>query len=258
MDGTLPLCDARTEYCCSDQREGTDMEKRRPVDGCSATYLTEEEDRIMHGICPSQEAGPLLASEYDRTVRVFLVDDHPMFRAGVRVTLEHAGLQVVGEARSWEEAEQVLQQLESPVDVVLTDLKLSSYSGIRAIRAFTSAAPWHMKSARVLVVSMCDDDDAVVAALRAGARGYLLKAASDRELLRAIYTVADGGAVFSAVLAARLSAYFSAVHELPSRVAFPHLTNRERQILDLIARGYSNRHIARELVLSEKTIRNHI
>lgn len=112
--------------------------------------------------------------------------------------------------------------------------------------------------ARVLVMSLEANDETVVTALRAGARGYLLKTAPLDELLLGILTVAAGGAVFSASIADRLAKYFSAIHELPSRVAFPELTSRELQILDLIARGYDNRRIARELVLAEKTVRNHV
>jgi DNA-binding NarL/FixJ family response regulator len=129
-------------------------------------------------------------------------------------------------------------------------------SGVEAIRSITAGHVSHRP--RVLVVSMYEEDDEVVAALRAGAHGYVAKEASREELLRAVRTVAEGGAVFSPAIAERLGTYFSAVHELPGRVAFPQLTNREREILDLLARGHNNRRIARQLVLSEKTVRNHI
>jgi DNA-binding NarL/FixJ family response regulator len=110
----------------------------------------------------------------------------------------------------------------------------------------------------VLFVSSSADDHAVMAALRVGARGYMVKGAVREELLRGVRTVATGGAVFSPTVAARLSRYFSAVHELPGRAAFPELTDREREVLDLVARGMNNRRIARQLVLSEKTVRNHV
>jgi DNA-binding NarL/FixJ family response regulator len=193
------------------------------------------------------------------TIRVFLVDDHPMFRAGVRLAIEDIDqLAVVGEAATGEEAVRALRGPEPGVDVVLMDLWLPGLSGVEALQlirpdpASSDAAP------RVLIVSVSAADDAVVAALRAGAHGYLMKGAPRAELVRAVQTVACGGAVFSPAVAARLHAYFSAVYELPSRAAFPQLTDRERQILDLLARGHDNRRIARELVLSEKTVRNHV
>lgn len=196
------------------------------------------------------------------TVGVFLVDDHPMFREGMRVALESSGqLKVVGEAFSGEDALGLVPELGSSVDVVLMDLRLPGISGLETIRELTADAasgPPGTHRPRVLVVSMSAEDDEVVAVLRAGAHGYVTKDASRDVLLRAVLTVVEGGAVFSSDIAQRLGGYFSAVHELPSRAAFPHLTDREREVLDLVARGYSNRRIARALVLSEKTVRNHV
>lgn len=196
------------------------------------------------------------------TVGVFLVDDHPMFLEGMRVALESSGeVEVVGEAFRGEDAVDFVGMLGPAVDVVLMDLRLPGMSGLEAIRAITADSGSNADRPyrpRVLVVSMFEEDDEVVAALRAGAHGYVAKEASRDELLRAVRTVADGGAVFSPAIARRLGTYFSAVHELPSRAAFPHLTDREREILDLVARGYANRRIARALVLSEKTVRNHV
>ncbi|GGO87584.1 response regulator [Wenjunlia tyrosinilytica] len=193
------------------------------------------------------------------SVRVFLVDDHPLFRAGVRLAMEDADdLEVVGEASTGEEAVPALRSPDMAADVVLMDLLLPGRSGIETTRALITEAPPGTTAPRVLIVSMSDEDDAVVAAIRAGAHGYLVKGTPREELLRAVRTVAEGGAVFSSAVAARLSGYFSAVHDLPGRAAFPQLTERERQILDLLARGYTNRRIARELVLSEKTVRNHV
>lgn len=193
------------------------------------------------------------------TVRVFLVDDHPMFLMGVRVTLQEADdVEVVGEASSGPEAVEALRKTGPPVDVVLMDLQVPGGSGAETIRSIVSGPAAEGRRPRVLVVAMSEDDETVVAALRAGAHGYTVKWAPRRELLRAVYTVADGGAVFSPSVAARLGSYFTAVHALPSRLAFPQLTGRELQVLDLLARGYTNRRIARELVLAEKTIRNHV
>jgi DNA-binding NarL/FixJ family response regulator len=138
------------------------------------------------------------------------------------------------------------------------DLRLGDSSGIEVTRALTAGNLSGARRPRVLVVSVSEDDDSVVAAMRAGASGYLVKGASREDLIRGIRIVADGGAVFGREVAERLKAYFSVLHEVPSRAAFPDLTDRERQILDLIARGHDNRRIARELVLAEKTVRNHI
>ncbi|WBB62177.1 response regulator transcription factor [Streptomyces sp. WMMC500] len=191
-------------------------------------------------------------------VRVYVVDDHPVFRDGVRVALENVpDLEIAGESGAGEDALTALAEPDSRVDVVLMDLHLPGCSGVEATRQLNSARRGG-PSPRVLVMSASVEDDAVVAALRAGAYGYLDKGASRAELLGAVRCVAAGGAVFSPAVAERLSRYFSALHTVPAGRAFPQLTQREREVLDLIARSYNNRRIARELVLSEKTVRNHI
>ena len=134
------------------------------------------------------------------------------------------------------------------------DLNLPDGSGVDATRAVLAAVP----GTRVLVMTMSTDDDAVVAAMRAGARGFVVKGAGRRDLLESVRTVADGGAVFSPVVADRLAGYFAGLAAVPAREVFPQLTEREREVLDLVARGLDNRRIARELVLSEKTVRNHV
>ncbi|MFE3033143.1 response regulator [Streptomyces canus] len=193
------------------------------------------------------------------TIRVFVVDDHPLFRAGVRLATEDIeDVEVVGEAESAEEAVRALVHERVRADVVLMDVQMPDSSGISVVAAITAAQHLGSERPRVLMMSMSDDDDMVVAALRAGAHGYLVKGAPRAELVGALRTVARKGAVFSPAVAERMSSYFSAVHELPGRAAFPQLTEREREILDLIARGYTNRRIARELVLAEKTVRNHV
>ncbi|RSM59773.1 DNA-binding response regulator [Actinoplanes sp. ATCC 53533] len=190
------------------------------------------------------------------TVRVFVVDDHPLFREGVRAALSGAeNLAVVGEATTGEEAIRALSEAEPGVDVVLMDLQLPGISGLEATRSITDTG---LTPPRVLMMSMSEDDESVVAAVRAGALGYMVKGAPRDELLLALHTVARGGAVFSPTVAGRLRAYFSAVHEVPGRVVFQVLTDREREVLHLVAAGHNNRRIARGLTLSEKTVRNHI
>jgi DNA-binding NarL/FixJ family response regulator len=186
-------------------------------------------------------------------VRVLLVDDHPLFRDGVVAALASAeDLDVVAEADDVRSA--VEQALACEPDLVVMDLQLPDGSGVDATRAILAARP----AAHVLVMTMSDDDEAVVAAMRAGARGYVVKGSGRADLLQALRTVAAGGAVFSPTVAARLGAYFGGLAALPGRQAFPQLTDREREVLDLLARGSDNRRIARELFLSEKTVRNHV
>jgi DNA-binding NarL/FixJ family response regulator len=185
--------------------------------------------------------------------RVLLVDDHPLFLDGVKAALMgDPDLEVVGTAGDRASALDQVAALEP--DVVLMDLNLPDGSGIDATRDLLAARP----SARVLVMTMSADDDAVVAAMRAGARGYVVKGAGRDDLLHAVRTVASGGAVFSAGVADRLGAFFSGLAAQPGRETFPQLTEREREVLELLARGYDNRRIARELFLSDKTVRNHV
>jgi DNA-binding NarL/FixJ family response regulator len=185
--------------------------------------------------------------------RILLVDDHPLFRDGVRAALASADdLEVVGEAETVGEAVALAAEL-SP-DVVLMDLGLPDGSGIDATRAILAAAP----AVRVLVMTMTSDDEAVVAAMRAGARGFVVKGSGRADLLRSVRSVADGQAVFGPDVADRLTAYFSSLASVPGRDAFPQLTEREREVLELMARGFDNRRIARELFLSDKTVRNHV
>jgi DNA-binding NarL/FixJ family response regulator len=185
--------------------------------------------------------------------RVLLVDDHPLFLDGVRAALAGAeDLEVVGVAEDLAGA--VAQAEATAPDVVLMDLNLPDGSGIDATAAILARRP----EVRVLVMTMSADDDAVVAAMRAGARGYVVKGAGRTDLLQAVRTVANGGAVFSPSVADRLGAFFTGLAAQPAREAFPQLTEREREVLDLLARGYDNRRIARELFLSDKTVRNHV
>jgi DNA-binding NarL/FixJ family response regulator len=185
--------------------------------------------------------------------RILLVDDHPLFLDGVRAALSTtAGLEVVGEAHTCAAAVEQARALTP--EVVLMDLNLPDGSGIEATRDVLAVSP----ASHVLVITMSADDDAVVAAMRAGARGYVVKGAGRQDLIQAVTTVAAGGAVFSPTVAARLGRYFSGLAAQPGREMFPQLSEREREVLDLVARGLDNRRIARALFLSEKTVRNHV
>jgi DNA-binding NarL/FixJ family response regulator len=184
--------------------------------------------------------------------RVVLVDDHPLFLDGVRAALAGADdLEIVGEAADGTSA--VALVVELAPDVVLMDLNLPDLSGVDATTRILRTAP----ETRVLMMTMSVDDDAVVAAMRAGARGYVVKGAGRTDLLQAIRAVAAGGAVFSPTVADRLGHFFTGLGA-GGREAFPQLTAREVEVLDLVARGLENRRIARELHLSDKTVRNHI
>jgi len=183
--------------------------------------------------------------------RVLIVDDHPVFRdglAGLLATLPE--VEIVGMAGTAEEALAAVSQ--AAPDVVLMDINLPGASGVEATRQTTQVAP----ATAVLVISMVDDDDSVFAAMAAGARGYVLKGASAAEITAALRTVAAGGAVFGAGVASRLLARTPPQPSVPARP--DDLTTREREVLDLLADGASNRQIARSLGLSLKTVQNHV
>ena len=186
------------------------------------------------------------------TIRVVIVDDHPVFRDGLAALLRSAeGLEVVATAGDAPEAIEAANA--GGIDVVLMDLNLPSMSGVQATARIT-AEP---ECPAVLAVTMVDDDDTVVAALQSGARGYILKGATGEEIIAAVRTVAAGGAVFGAGVAARVLTMTTAApphHTQPS----DGLTDREREILALIADGQSNPQIARALGLSLKTVQNYV
>lgn len=182
-------------------------------------------------------------------ITVAVVDDHPVFRMGMAGLLDSLdGITVRGQAA---DATEALALPLDAIDVVLMDLNLGADSGIETTREIVGRHP----GARVLVVTMREDDDAVAACMRAGARGYLLKGATPDEVERAVRAVANGDVILGSAVAARavtaLTSGRSAV-----RVPFPELTDREREVLDLVARGHDNLTIARRLTLSPKTVRN--
>mgnify|MGYP003945892357 CR=1 FL=1 len=186
-------------------------------------------------------------------VTVLLVDDHPVFLDGLRgVFVPQDGFRVVGVAGCAEEAVTLSRSAEP--QVVVLDLGLPDRSGIEVTRSLLDERP----EVKVLVLSMSDDDDNVLAAMRAGAHGYLVKGADREEILAAMRTVARGGAVFSPRVAGRLRVFFDSLAAAPGRSVFPELTPREVEILDLLAGGLDYRGIARQLTISDKTVRNHV
>lgn len=185
-------------------------------------------------------------------LRVLIADDHPLFRDGVRTLLEAASdLDMVGEATSGDEVVALAATLNP--DVVLMDIKMPGGGGIEATRRIMEQSP----SARVLVVTMFQDDASIFAALGAGARGYVLKDAPKEEILRAIRAVGAGDAIFGAGLAARVLEWFAARGAV-SRATLPVLSDREREILQLMVTGATNAEIARALDLSGKTVANYV
>lgn len=189
-------------------------------------------------------------------LRVLLVDDHPMLRRGLRSLLEEVGgATVVGEAGDGETAIALALDLEP--DVVVMDLAMPGVSGIEATRRLADARP----DLGVLVLTMSDDDASVFAALRAGARGYVLKGQAGTEFLDAVRAVARGEAVYGPGVAGRIRGFLLGGPSDAGRgdaAPFPELTPREREILDLLADGCPNAEIARRLYLSPKTVKNHL
>jgi DNA-binding NarL/FixJ family response regulator len=180
-----------------------------------------------------------------------MADDHSLFRYGLKAMFRSEdGFEVAGEAATGEEVVEQAARLDP--DVVLMDIRMPGLNGIEATRRILQANP----SIGVVVVTMFEDDDSVFAAMRAGARGYVLKGADVEEVLKVVSAVAEGEAHFGPKIARRLVGYFSDPGPAPAE-AFPELTSREAEVLDLIARGMSNREIARRLYLSPKTVRNH-
>jgi DNA-binding NarL/FixJ family response regulator len=187
-------------------------------------------------------------------ITILIADDSAPFRDGMRAMLRRESeMALVGEATNGAAALRLAINLQP--DVVLMDLHMPEGNGIEATRKIVAQAP-HI---RVLVLTMFEDDDSVFAALQAGARGYLLKGADKAEILRAIRAVHSGEAIFGPAIAQRLMGYFATLRQ-PAMVQppFPELTSREREILDKIASGHTNQEIAAELVVSLKTVRNHV
>ena len=187
------------------------------------------------------------------SIRILIADDHALFREGLgALFLSVPDTEVVGEAATGEEATTRAADLQP--DVVLMDIQMPGINGIEATRRIVNQSS-HIG---VIVVTMFEDDDSVFAAMRAGARGYVLKGADQDEILKVIRAVASGEAHFGPKIARRLMSFFSAPKPAASQEALPELTAREREVLDLIARGRNNQEISKEFYISPKTVRNHI
>ncbi len=185
--------------------------------------------------------------------RVLIVDDHPLFRSGMRSLLAtDMESEVIGEATTGEEAVALASSLQP--DIILMDLHMPGMGGIEATRRVLHSNP-HI---RILIVTMYEDDHSVFTAMRAGARGYLLKGASPDEVLRAIAAVGSGEAIFSPSIATRLIDFFAHLQPTALPQSLPELTEREHEIVSLIAQGQSNGAIAKQLTLSPKTVSNYV
>jgi DNA-binding NarL/FixJ family response regulator len=185
------------------------------------------------------------------TLRILIAEDHPLYRKGMISLLQSIPeFEVVGEASTGEEAVARASQLHP--EVILMDLQMPEVNGIEATRRILRESP----NIRVLMVTLFEDDDSVFMALRAGARGYILKDADEEEMVLSIRAVGRGEAIFSPAVATRVLAYFSKPAAQPQ--VFPTLTDREREILNLIARGHPNPSIAKQLSLSTRTVGTYV
>jgi DNA-binding NarL/FixJ family response regulator len=185
-------------------------------------------------------------------IRVLIADDHPVFRDGLRALVESApDLDLAGEATTGAEA--IERAAAERPTVVLMDLRMPDLSGIEATRRILEADP----GVGILIVTMSEDDESLFAAMRAGARGYIPKDAERAQILSAIRATALGEAVFGASIARRVADFFSAPRSAAA-TPFPDLTDRENEILELIAAGRSNAEIGARLGIASKTVRNHV
>ena len=192
-----------------------------------------------------------------KPIHVLIADDHALFREGIRAILKPVpDIEIIGEAGTGEEAITLASDLKP--DVILMDIQMPDINGVEATQHITKTQP----NVGIIIVTMLEDDDSLFSAMRAGARGYVLKGADKAEMLKSIRAVAEGEALFGPGIAARLLNFFrdKPIHpkSKPSSAVFAELTDREREILDYIARGDTNTEIAEQLTISLKTVRNHV
>ena len=186
-------------------------------------------------------------------ITVIIADDHPMFRDGLRTLVgDTAGLQLVGEADDGQAA--IALVLDLRPDVVLMDIRMPVVDGVEATRQILGERP----ETAILMLTMIEDDGAVFTALRAGARGYVLKGSPGADIVESIRIVASGRAILDSSVAGRMGRFFGRQQTAPAGTAFPHLSAREYEILGLISQGLDNHQIAARLVVSEKTVRNNV
>lgn len=190
-------------------------------------------------------------------VHILIADDHALFREGLRALFAALpDIEVVGEAENGEDA--ISQATNASPDVILMDINMPGINGIEATRRILKDHP----NLGIIIVTMLEDDASVFAAMKAGARGYVLKGAHHDEILQAIRAVAAGQAIFGPAIAARMITFFQDLNASPQSTAkpdaFPELTDREREVLELMTQGASNKDIADKLVISGKTVSNHI
>jgi DNA-binding NarL/FixJ family response regulator len=186
-------------------------------------------------------------------ISILIADDHTLFRDGLKALFDSIeDLELVGEAADGEAAVRIAG--ETQPDVILMDIQMPGVNGIEATRHIVSASP-HIG---IIMVSMLEDDDSVFAAMRAGARGYVLKGADQEQMLRTIRAVAGGEALFGAGIAERLMNFFANLTPATDERTFPELTNREHEVLEMIAQGHNHLEIANALVITHKTVRNHV
>ncbi|WP_257984313.1 response regulator transcription factor [Neobacillus cucumis] len=186
-------------------------------------------------------------------MKVVLIDDHPLFRSGVRNLIQTTDdLEVIGEGASGEAAVELALKLQP--DVIVMDIRMPGLNGIEATRVIREKQP----EMKILIVTMLKNDKSVFTAMQMGARGYVLKDAGEMELLHSIRMVGNGGAVFSSDIAARMMNYFTMPQKKDLVPALRELTSREMEVLELIAEGYTNTQIGARLQLSPKTVANHI